>query len=70
METLDALALGARDYVTKPSNVGSVTTGMERIRIDLIPKIKALCGLSLVDTLARPRLELCTPRKANMGAPD
>lgn len=41
--TLDALALGARDYVTKPANVGSVTTSMETIRTELVPKIKALC---------------------------
>ncbi|MGA2419644.1 MAG: chemotaxis response regulator protein-glutamate methylesterase [Candidatus Acidiferrum sp.] len=45
--TLDALALGASDYVTKPSNTGSVGVTMERIKQDLIPKIKALC--------ARPR---------------
>src|SRR5262245_53830804 len=30
--TLDALALGANDYVTKPANVGSVTAGMQCIR--------------------------------------
>jgi two-component system, chemotaxis family, protein-glutamate methylesterase/glutaminase len=42
--TLDALALGANDYVTKPANVGSVAAGMQRIRDDLIPKIKAFCG--------------------------
>lgn len=42
--TLDALAAGASDYVTKPANVGSVTTAMSRIREELIPKIKALCG--------------------------
>jgi two-component system chemotaxis response regulator CheB len=41
--TLDALALGANDYVTKPANVGSVTVAMQRIREELIPKIKALC---------------------------
>ena len=41
--TLDALSLGASDYVTKPANVGSVIQGMERIREELIPKIKALC---------------------------
>ncbi len=41
--TLDALALGATDYVTKPANVGSVTAGLQRIRDDLIPKIKAFC---------------------------
>jgi two-component system chemotaxis response regulator CheB len=41
--TLDALALGASDYVTKPANVGSVMASMSKIREDLIPKIKALC---------------------------
>lgn len=43
--TLDALAMGASDYVTKPANVGSVTSGIERIREQLIPKIKVLCGV-------------------------
>jgi len=41
--TLDALALGASDYVTKPSNTGSLGGTLERIKQDLIPKIKALC---------------------------
>jgi two-component system chemotaxis response regulator CheB len=41
--TLDALALGANDYVTKPANVGSVTEAMERLEQELIPKIKAHC---------------------------
>ncbi|MEJ2010367.1 MAG: chemotaxis response regulator protein-glutamate methylesterase [Acidobacteriota bacterium] len=39
--TLDALALGASDYVTKPSNVGGAAVALQRIREDLIPKIKA-----------------------------
>jgi len=43
--TLDALSLGASDYVTKPANVGRVGEGIARVRDDLIPKIKALCGL-------------------------
>ena len=42
--TLDALALGASDYVTKPANVGSVREAQERIRRELIPKLKGLCG--------------------------
>lgn len=42
--TLDALALGANDYVTKPSNVGSVALAQQRIRDELIPKIKSWCG--------------------------
>ncbi|MCI0539742.1 MAG: chemotaxis response regulator protein-glutamate methylesterase [Verrucomicrobiales bacterium] len=41
--TLDALSRGASDYVTKPANVGSVAAAMERIREELIPKIKGLC---------------------------
>jgi len=42
--TLDALSLGASDYATKPSNTGSPAVAIERIRAELIPKIKALCG--------------------------
>jgi two-component system chemotaxis response regulator CheB len=42
--TLDALALGASDYATKPSNTGSPAVAIERIRDELIPKIKALCS--------------------------
>lgn len=42
--TLDALARGANDFVTKPANVGSVTEGMAAIRDELIPKLKGLCG--------------------------
>lgn len=42
--TLDALTAGANDYVTKPSNCGSVTIAMQRVRDDLVPKIKHLTG--------------------------
>ena len=45
--TLDALSMGASDYATKPSNSGSLAAAIERIRIELIPRIKALCGLSV-----------------------
>lgn len=38
--TLDALALGATDYATKPSNLGSVEAANQHICTDLIPKIK------------------------------
>ncbi len=47
--TLDALALGASDYVSKPKNAGNPEAAIEHICSELIPKIKALCG--------------CTPRK-------
>jgi two-component system chemotaxis response regulator CheB len=43
MATLDALARGATDYVTKPANVGSVSAGMQSVKDQLLPKIKALC---------------------------
>jgi len=42
--TLDALSVGANDYVTKPANVGSVAQSMESVRQQLTPKIKALTG--------------------------
>lgn len=42
--TLEAMSLGASDYVTKPANVGSVNESMERVRAELIPKLRALCG--------------------------
>jgi two-component system chemotaxis response regulator CheB len=41
--TLDALALGASDYITKPANMGSVVLAKQRVREELIPRIKALC---------------------------
>lgn len=40
--TIEALATGASDYVTKPANVGSTTEGIEQIREQLVPRIKAL----------------------------
>jgi len=56
IDTLNALSLGASDYVTKPSNVGSVTAGIAAVKNDLIPKIKALCpfAASLDAPHARP----------------
>lgn len=52
--TLDALAAGASDYVTKPANVGSVTAGLDAVRRDLVPKIKALAGRSAMPLPAAP----------------
>jgi two-component system chemotaxis response regulator CheB len=43
-ETLDALALGATDYFTKPSSVGGLDAALEVLRTQLIPEIKALCA--------------------------
>ena len=56
--TLDALALGANDYVCKPANVGSVPEAIASVRDQLVPKIKALCppvrGLAPVVPVRRP----------------
>ncbi len=60
--TLDALALGASDYVTKPSNTGSLDVTLNQIRAQLIPKVKALCAsrLSRLSAPAAP-LRRATP---------
>lgn len=42
--TLDALVAGASDYVTKPSNMGSVQESIARVAEELIPKILMLTG--------------------------
>jgi two-component system chemotaxis response regulator CheB len=62
--TLDALSLGASDYATKPSNTGSPAVAIERIRTELVPKIKALCGFS---SLKFPKLPV--PRLAKAARP-
>jgi two-component system chemotaxis response regulator CheB len=38
--TLEALSLGANDYVAKAANSGSLDVSMARLRDDLVPKIK------------------------------
>jgi two-component system chemotaxis response regulator CheB len=58
--TLEALSRGATDYVTKPSNVGSAAQGLECIRTQLIPKIKALCGRVLGTSLSFPPVTIAS----------
>jgi len=66
--TLDALALGANDYVTKPANVGSVNAAMQRIREDLVPKIKGLCRRPTVPA-TKPLLRPSLPATASTTGP-
>ncbi len=54
--TLEALSLGASDYVTKPANVGSVAAAMQAVRDQLIPKIKAFCGAAVGMPRPTPRV--------------
>jgi two-component system chemotaxis response regulator CheB len=55
-DTLEALHYGASDYVTKPAGAAGRATAQQRIREDLVPKIKSLCRLAGVSPLigARP----------------
>jgi len=42
--TLEALSLGASDYMTKPTNTASLADAMEQVRRELIGKIVSLTG--------------------------
>ena len=71
--TLEALALGATDYVTKPSNADLAGT-LETVSRDLIPRIRALCHLPELNTgvtvASRPTAPLVRPlRKLLLSAP-
>jgi two-component system, chemotaxis family, protein-glutamate methylesterase/glutaminase len=61
--TLDALAGGATDYVTKPANVGNIVEGIARLRSELLPKIKLHCRHILPAPGAR-----VVPDKPSVGA--
>ncbi len=64
--TLDALAKGATDYVSKPSNVTGLDQGIELIKNELILKIKALCsesaGLDIPHNLRKPKPAISQPK--------
>jgi len=52
--TLDALSVGATDYVTKPSNMGNVTECIERLQTELVAKIKVHCRHVVPAPVATP----------------
>lgn len=60
--TLEALGLGANDYVTKPSNTGNMSVSLQRVRDELIPRIKTFCR-------QRPALIPAPPRATPERAP-
>jgi two-component system chemotaxis response regulator CheB len=60
--TLEALSKGADDYVTKPAHAGSAGAALERIRDQLLPKIKTLC-------LERARREATSTPSPSVRAP-
>ena len=66
--TLEALALGASDYVTKPSNTGNMATALQRVREDLIPRIKTFCRHLVGPTpAAQPTVERAPFGQAPFG---
>jgi two-component system chemotaxis response regulator CheB len=70
--TMDALMLGAHDYVTKPANVGSVAAAIEQINKELAPRIKALVSRGLSTATAfnpPPTAQPPTPRSAPTTKP-
>lgn len=61
--TLEALSAGASDYVTKPANVGSVALAQQRVREELIPRVKQLARRAGLATAA-PKVAAVTPSPA------
>jgi two-component system chemotaxis response regulator CheB len=45
-DTLEALHYGASDYVTKPASAAGRESAQQRIREDLVPKIRSLCRIA------------------------
>jgi len=64
--TLEALSLGASDYVAKPANVGSVQAGMNSVKEQLIPKIKALVPQATPSLPDRSVSSLTSPPKRTL----
>src|SRR6202167_1751987 len=60
--TLEALTLGADDYVTKVSNEGSLDRSMVRLRDEMIPKIKQFFRV------APPSVAATAPAQAYVSA--
>lgn len=59
--SLDALALGAVDYFTKPSGPGGVEESRRVIRDELIPAIKAICSPKAARAGAPPPAVVTSP---------
>jgi two-component system chemotaxis response regulator CheB len=75
VQTIEALSRGAVDYVSKPANVGSVSEAMNRLREELIPKLKMHCGrtapvrtpVGAVPDLASKSSIAAVPRTAHLA---
>jgi two-component system chemotaxis response regulator CheB len=64
--TIDALLLGATDYVTKPSNADSLDAAIESVRENLLPKIKQFQPLIKQSTLEKSPISVSAPEKKTL----
>ncbi|WP_380164601.1 chemotaxis response regulator protein-glutamate methylesterase [Jannaschia sp. R86511] len=62
--TFEALDAGATDYVTKPGQASAVGNGLESVRRELIPKVRALAGRPARPGAPAPRSALAAARAA------
>ena len=67
--TLDALTHGADDYITKPSNTGSLEAAAREINESLLPRIKALGAPDRPRPVRRPAATP-GPRSVRKASPD
>lgn len=68
--TLDALALGANDYVTKPTGLSNPAAALARLREQLVPKVKALGARARTQaTIATATAGTRTPVKPVVAPP-
>jgi two-component system chemotaxis response regulator CheB len=67
-QTLEALALGADDYVAKPSMQANLNAAMENCKNELVPKIRALCGRATADKEVAARVQPANPGKVSSRA--
>ncbi len=67
--TIKALGMGATDYVTKPAKVKSLDEGIERIKTELIPKIREICRERLAPEAGSPEVKPKAVSPAKMERP-
>jgi two-component system chemotaxis response regulator CheB len=66
--TMEALSLGADDYVTKAANVGSLDRSMTALRAELVPKIKQFFTLEGAPDIA-PHVAASAPGRVKSAIP-
>jgi len=60
--TIDALLLGATDYVTKPSNAVSLDAAVESVRENLLPKIRQFYRLNAAASVEKDPVSFSSPK--------